>query len=305
MDQNKEIVVRDKGGKMKIKEQKELVLPVIMRENRPTNYSILIMNNRPDGLPDGVHCGAWQDAETGKVWKSLYGRPFINAEVIVRTQEDEFLAEFADLFYFPKNWEVKQSNNLSWLVRDEAITLAPEEYKDLDNETILDIEQVIYKVNDRGWAINDYIALLIDKKTYNLFIGDLSCAYPDKEADDWIYIEKFFNLCLRENLVKLRNNASHVLHELRYETIMHKTRGEAKEIPHEELMQYKHIYASFNRPISGNWANLEGTLYRHCEPSWGQGHTEPWTWVVTKEPLGDSQVKSYELQWGWSDHKIR
>jgi hypothetical protein len=289
-----------------MKEQTENVLPVSMRENKPTMNSIRILSDRPDGLPDGVHCGAFQDCETGKVWKSLYGRPYINADVIVRTQEDEFLNEFSDLYYFPKNWEVKQSNNLSWLVRDEAITLTPEEYKDLDNDTILRIEQAIYKVNDRGWAINDYITLLIDKKSYNLFIGDLSCAHPSKECDDWIYIEKFFNLCLREHLVKLRNNASHVLHELRYNTIMYKTTGIAKEISHEELMQYKHVYASFNRPINSLWASLEGALYRHeSEPSWGQGQMIPWTWVITKEPLNNIQVQQYELKWGWSDRRIR
>lgn len=262
------------------------------------------MSDRPDGLPDGVHCGAWQDCETGKVWKSLYGRPYINADVIVRTFEDEFLNEFSDLYYFPKNWEIKQSNNLCWLVRDEAITLTPEEYKNLDNDTILGIEQAIYKVNARGWAINDYITLLIDKKSYNLFIGDLSCAHTDLQADDYIYIERFFNLCLRENLVKLRSNASHVLHELRYNTIMYKTTGASRELTHDELMEYKHVYASFNRPINSLWASLEGALYRHeSEPSWGQGQMVPWSWVITKEPLSESQVNSYELRWGWSDRK--
>lgn len=287
-------------------EQKELTLPAEMRENKPTIHSIKINNNRPDGLPDGVHCGAWKDIDTGKVWKLLYGRPYINSDYIVRTQEDEFLAKFADIPFFPKNWEIKYSNHLWWLVRDEAITLDPEEYKDIDNDTILKIEQVIYKVNAAGWAINDYITLLVDKMSYNLFIGDLSCAHPSTECDDWDYIEKFFKLCLRDNLVKLRSNARHVLHELRYESILYKTKGTPREYTHDELMEYKHVYASFNRPISGLWASLGDALYKHeREPSWGQGTMTPWSWVITKEPLSDDQEKRYELKWGWSDRKTR
>jgi hypothetical protein len=286
-----------------MKEQTEKVLPLSYRDNKPRIHAIRINSNRSNGLPNGVHCGAWYDMDTKKVWKSLYGRPYINADVIVRTHEDEFLNEFADLFYSPRNWEVKASNHLWWLVRDEAITLSENEYKDIDNDSILGIEQAIYKVNARGWSINDYITLLIDKSTYNLFIGDLSTACKDPQADDWNYIERFFKLCGRERFITLRNNARGILHNLRYNTILFGK--DEKELPLEALMQYKHVYASFNRPISGLWASLpKDTLYRHEEhPNWSSESMTPWTWVVTKEPLSDEKIKSYELQWGWSDRR--
>lgn len=72
---------------MKVKVQTEKVLPVFMRDNKPRIHAIPIIHYRPDGLPDGVHCGAWLDVDTRKVWKLLYGRPYVNADVIVRKFE--------------------------------------------------------------------------------------------------------------------------------------------------------------------------------------------------------------------------
>jgi hypothetical protein len=276
---------------MKVKVQTEKVLPVFMRDNKPRIHAIPIIHYRPDGLPDGVHCGAWLDVDTRKVWKLLYGRPYVNADVIVRTHEDEFLSEFADQPYFPKNWEVIQSNNLWWLVRDEAESIAENEYKDIDNESILEIEQAILKVNRAGWAIDDYITLLIDKKDYHLFIADLSTACKDPQADDGWRIEQFLKLCKRDHILKLRNNARTVLHNLHY--------SHENIADYEKNKTYKHVYASFNRPINGLWASLGDAIYKHEDQPNRESMT-PWSWVITKEPLINTQVKSYELTWGWS-----
>lgn len=276
----------------KVKEQTEKELPVSMRENKPRVHAVCINRSRPDGLPDGIHCGAWLDVDTRKVWKSLYGRPWINADWIVRTQEDEFLEKFAGQPYFPRNWEVKPSNGLWWLVRDEAITFNESEYRDLDNETILDVEQAIMKVNSEGWAINDYITLLIDKGSYEYFIGDLSCAHPDKEADDWLHIERFFRICGREHLNVLRSNARTIIHELYFNPEWREKYQNGKE--------YRHVYASFNRPVSGLWASLGDALYVQEDKLGGEGEMIPFTWIITREPLDKDTIYRYELKWGWS-----
>lgn len=288
---------------MKVEEQTAKVLPVSMRENKPRIHTIRINRNRPDGLPDGVHCGVWLNLDDKTVWKCLYGRPFINSDVIVRTQEDKFLNEFADLPYFPRNWKVEQANHLWWLVRHEAYYFDAEDYKDIDDGTILEIEQTIYKVNSRGWSIGDYITLLIDQNDYHIFIADLSTACQDTQADDWDYIEKFFKLCKRERFVTLRNNARTILHDLHYNTLLFNKDGYAlNDEQLKKVREFKHVYASFNRPISSIWASLGKVIYKH-EAFANWENMIPWTWIITDEPLSDEKINNYELRWGWSSRK--
>lgn len=283
----------------KIKEQTQKVLPVYMRENKPRIHAIPIIHQRPDGLPDGVHCGAWLDVDTNKVWKLLYGRPYANAEVIVRTDEDKFLAKFANTPYFPKNWEVLPANHLWWLVRPKVEVLAVEDYASLPTEIVLSIEQTILEVNKQSWAINDYITLAFDHSISEYMILDLSTAGQDSQADDYFRIEQFLKLCKREHILTLRNNARTVLHNLRYGTLLFDKHGQ--ELERDAALTYKHIYASFNRPISAIWASIPDAIYMHEEhPYWGDGKMTPWTWVITKEPLNEEKIYSYELRWGWS-----
>lgn len=284
---------------MKLKEQTEKVLPVFMRENKPRIHAISIIRNRPDGLPDGVHCGAWLDVDTNKVWKLLYGRPYANADVIVRTHEDEFLTKFADTPYFPKNWEVLPSNNLWWLVRPKVEVFADEDYASLPNDTLLNIEKAILEVNRKGWALNDYITLAFDHSIGEYMILDLSTACEDPQADDWFRIEQLFTLCKREHILKLRSNARTVLHNLRYGTLLFDKHGQ--QLERDAALQYKHVYASFNRPMSAIWATLPDAMYIQEEHAyWEEGKMIPWTWIVTKEPLTEEKIYSYELRWGWS-----
>ncbi len=275
--------------------------PISYRERKPRIHTIRIMNERPDGLPDGVHCGAWLDIPTKEVWKSLYGRPYVNAEHIYRTREVEFLAIFADKQLFPKNWRVERSNNLEWLVRKEAFVLKKNDYETLENKTLLIVEQTVRKVNEQGWALNDYITLLIDKETGLFFIGDLSTVNQDTHADDELYITRFFELCNKKNLIKLRENGKHILHELHYSYLIDTKPITIDNYLPPNIEEYKHIYASFNRPINGLWASLPNVIYKHeSAPNWSHDVMIPWTWVISKEPLPDDKIYSYELTWAWS-----
>lgn len=270
------------------------------REYKPRVHAMQIVASRPDGLPDGVHCGAWLDLETDTVWKLLYGRPFINADYLYRTKEDTFLSLFKHLPFLPMNWEVKASNHLWWLVRDKAIKLQPDEYKHLDNARLLEIEKTIRKVNSEGWALNDYITLLFDQKVGEYFIADASTACPDSHADDTFHIERFFNLCGREHLNQLRKNARTQLHNLRYGK--DQNLQEFIDFKGYDKSSYKHVYASYSRPISPLWASLPAsTCFKHEDyPGRKDGEFTPFTWVITQEELPDEKVKSYELTWGWS-----
>lgn len=280
--------------------QTEKVLPVSMRENKPRIHAVLIHNTRPDGLPDGVHCGAWLDVPTQEVWKSLYGRPYVNAEHIVRTDEDVFLEKFKDLPFIPKNWRVEHSNHLWWLVRPKVEILAPEDYLTLDTEIILEIEQVIRKVNAAKWAVNDYITLGFDFKLGTYMIMDFSTAHEDPQADDWYLLERFFRLCKHENIINLRSHARTQLHNLCYGN--DQNLQSFLDFKGYDKYSYKHVYASCSRPMSPMWASLPAsTCYKHEDcPGWKDGEFTPFTWIITQEPLPDEKIKSYELTWGWS-----
>ena len=267
-------------------------LPLETRNIKPHKDAEKLGNGyRADGLPDGVHTGGVYRLND-EIWKPLDGRPYMNADFVCPTLEAEFLEAMSDLPSFPKNWRVEIANGRKWLVRKEAIVLDEKDYRDLAKDIILQIEQDVMECNRRGWEVNDAFQIAFDKESYQYFILDCSsaqrmtgsCAYAANEFDR---IMRFFRLCGYESLVKLRQNARSLLSPLEF----------GEKHPEARDGNYKHVYASFNRPFSLMWARLDqDVILEHQRRSDGVPHT----WVVTQERLPESKMYDYELTWAYS-----
>lgn len=265
-------------------------LPLSIRDVGPDDGAIRLTGTRPDGLPDGFHTGgAWLLGN--EVYKPLDGRPYANCEFHYPTREAEVLELMAGQTLFPRNWRIEERNGRRFLVRKKAM-LIPDEipYDYLKTEQVLLVEQGIRNLNRNHWEINDTISLAMDSDTYELFILDMSAAQEMNgqgcyAADDEWRIREFFKLCKAERILKLREHASHIL---------------TAALWGMKHPNHRHVYASFNRPISGIWASLpKDTEYIHQErANWEE--MIPWTWIITTAPLPDEKIKSYELVWGWS-----
>lgn len=261
--------------------------PLSIRDVAPHPEAVRLTGTNPDGTPNGFHTGGawlWND----EVWKPLDGRPFANCEHHYSTQEDEVLELMADKPLFPRNWRVAEANGRRFLVRQKAHIV--EDFTDLDDKQVLQVEQAVRFLNAAGWEIGDPITLALDPKTYRLFIVDLSNAHPRTgtgafAADDSWRIESFFKMAGREWFAKFRRNAHEAACGLEF---------------FEQLKRgYAHTYASFNRPIDGGWASIDDVLYIHTEKAnWPEA--KPHTWVISKSPLDDETLRRYELRWGWS-----
>lgn len=267
-------------------------LPLETRSIKPHKNAEKLKNGyRVDGLPDGVHTGGvyrWQ----GEIWKPLDGKPYANADFVCATLEAKFLVEMQDLPSFPKNWRGEISNGRKWLVRKEAIILDEKDYRNLDKDVILQIEQDVIEANLRGWEINDAFQIAFDKDLYIYFILDCSSAHKMSgtgayAANEFDRIMRFFKLCGYESLAKLRQNARHLLSPLEF----------CEKHPEAWDGDYKHVYASFNRPLSLIWARFDcDVITEHQNRDAGV----PFTWIVTQEPLPESKLYDYELTWAYS-----
>jgi hypothetical protein len=268
----------------------ETALPLSIRDTPPHPDAVRMTGVRPDGLPDGVHTGgAWEFQ--GEIWKPLDGRPYANCENHYPTREAEVLELMAGKPLFPRNWRIEERNGRRFLVRKRAF-LIPDAvpYSELSLDQVLFVEQAVRDLNRAKWEIGDLISLAVDPDTYDLFFLDLSAAHPQDgqgcyRADEEWRIREFFKLCGADRLSKLRNHARHVL---------------LNDLWMLEHPEHRHVYASFNRPISGLWASIPGDPeYIHNQyADWTE--SIPHTWVITKEPLDQETMQRYELTWGWS-----
>lgn len=261
--------------------------PLSIRDVSPHPEAIRLTGINPDGTPNGFHTGgAW--LINGEVWKSLDGRPFANCPNHYSTEEDVVLEEMADRPLFPRNWRVEEVNGRRFLVRKEAHVI--DDFSDLDEREILKVEQAVRTLNATGWEVGDPITLAKERKSYQLFILDLSNAHKMKGSgafaanEEW-RIHKLFEQANLHWYVNLRTHARHVLTNIDF--FERKRDG------------YIHVYASFNRPIDGMWASIPNALYIHTEKAnWLEGM--PHTWVVCKSLLDNEIIRRYELRWGWS-----
>jgi hypothetical protein len=259
--------------------------PLSIRDVAPCEGAERLTGTRPDGLPDGVHTGgAWLVG--GLVYKPLDGRPYMNAECHIATQEAECLEAMAGRDLFPRNWWIEERNGRRFLVRRKAYILEP---GDMDKDMLLRVERAVRGMNAAGWEMGDAISIGLDPKTYEYFIVDLSSAHRMTgkgawAANDWTHIRRLFEAAGADWLLLFRQNARNVTHSAEW-TLEH--------------YGYEHVYASFPRPISLMWASLGDVLLVHTErANWGKAI--PHTWVVSREPLDEDMLRRYELTWGWS-----
>lgn len=268
-------------------------LPLETRNIKPHKDAEKLGNTyRADGLQDGVHTGGvyrWQS----EIWKPLDGRPYMNADFVCPTLEAEFLEAMQDLASFPKNWRVEIANGRKWLVRPEVMVLSEKDCQHLSRDVVLQIEQDVMECNRRGWEVNDAFQVAFDRNTYQYFILDCSSAQKMSgkgayAANEFDRIMRFFKLCGLDSLVELRQNARHLLSPLEF----------CDKHPEAMNGDYKHVYASFNRPFSLMWASLgQDCILEHQKRD---GNRVPHTWIVTQEPLPDDKVFAYELTWAYS-----
>jgi hypothetical protein len=267
-------------------------LPLSIRDVPPHPDAVRLTGKRPDGLPDGVHTGGawlWND----EVYKPLDGRPYANCEYHYPTHEAECLEDMAGQPGFPRNWRIEEVNGRRFLVRPKCMTVPLDiDYRSLNKEHLLYIENAVRLLNRAGWEINDPISLAVDPDHYKPFILDLSAAQKLPNvgccvADDSNRIERLFEDCGADLLVKLRRNARKIVATCKWLI---------------EHPRHRHVYGSFSRPIDGLWASIpHNPQFVHAEPG-AANWTEciPHTWVVTVEPLDDNTINHYELRWGWS-----
>jgi len=271
----------------------DVKLPLSIRDVSPSPDAVRLTGKSPNGLPSGVHTGgAWLWA--GEVWKPLDGRPYANSPNHYSTREAEVLELMAGKPLFPRNWRVEERNGRRFLIRKKAYIIPDDfDYKDVFTSTdkVLMVEAAVRELNRNKWEIGDDIALAVDPDTYELFLYDLSVAHLQDgqgcyRADEEWRIRNFFKACGAERLLKLRQNAFHVVSSIDF--IMERGGG------------FCHVYASFNRPVSPIWADIPGEP-KFVHNDWADwAESIPHTWIVVKEPLPDEILKRYELRWGWS-----
>ena len=175
------------------------LLPLSIRDVSPGDGATRYTGTRPDGLSDGVHTGGVWLYE-GAIWKPLDGRPWMNCDYHIPTQEAEFLEIFADRPFFPRNCRVEERNGRRFLVRPVAKICDP---KDIDDTTLLALVDAVREVNEAEWEIGDLLQLgniggrlfVVDLSTVHIQRG--ACAYA---ADDTPYLQRFFTLAGREAL---------------------------------------------------------------------------------------------------------
>jgi len=259
-----------------------------IRDVAPGDSAVRLTGTRADGLPDGIHTGgAW--LFEGEVWKPLDGRPYMNAQCHVPTEEAECLAEVeGDLF--PRNWRVEERNGRRFLVRPEASVVGSAcDWTDIPEALALRVEAAIYRMNALGWELGDEITLARARGEW--FVVDLSAAHrvaAPWTADDRTQVARFLTRCGMGWLVKVRDRARHAL------SIANQARLLAGGGD-----RFLHIYASFNRPMSPAWARFPVEVeYVHNERAdWGEAI--PWTWVLSSDPIPAEKLASYELRTGW------
>ena len=282
-------------------------LPLTIRDVPPVIGARRLTGVNPyNGLPSGVHTGgAWLVNDGGVEWvyKPLDARPYANAQAHWPTLEMECLQEMEGEFLFPKNWTFESLNGRKFIKRRKAHLIPGDDldWDYLSQNDLLDIEHGILTLNRKGWRVNDDICLALDWNDLlnSLFIYDLSNVsnvgrnltetQGQRKYADWQNVESLFKACKADWLVALRHGGRRAL----------RPGIEAME-DWTSMAFYKHVYASFNRPISLMWASLlpADAGFKHQMANWSDAI--PHTWIFTKEPLYDEVISRYELNWAWS-----
>lgn len=278
-------------------------LPIKIRSIAPGPDFSRLEADETNGLPDGLHTGgAWLSPDGSEVWKPLDGRPAVNADFHLPTQEAKCLEAMAGKPAFPRNWRVEEAGEVTvngvtytrrWLVRDKAI-LVPDDFPahKMSLDDVYEVEQGARAMDRARWSVGDHLSVAYDRRG-RVFILDLSCAYKVSVSDPPPMNEHRFRRWARamgfDVLVAIREHAEQLTTDL---SVIDEYGDE---------YWYARVYASRSRPITGFWADIDDAVYVHNDPD-GQvfNETGVWTWVITPEPLSESVVYDYELTWGWS-----
>lgn len=268
---------------------------ISIRDVPPHPEAVRLTGQRDDGLPDGIHTGgAW--LHNNMVYKPLDGRPWINADFHLSTDEEQCLTEMQGQPLFPKNWRIEQINGRRFLVREKAIIISKNgdiEPSQLSAKNLAEVESGIRALNENNWEINDPVSLGIDRD-HQLFLVDLSIAGKVSPiiqgADDYWRFERFCNLANAPAYPKLRQAGRHYL------SASWRTRPETHE----------HIYGSFNRPVSLMWAALLRDDQFYLEDAERNFEKRiPYTFICSVNPLPVGIIDQYELEWMWSPLKYK
>ncbi len=270
------------------------VYPLSIRDVPPdARFKRLEWQQSVGALPEGIHTGGvWYDPRPGldTIWKPLDGRPYVNADCHVETREEQTLELMKGQPGFPINWYINQANGRRWLVRKRAYTAPPADPRDIFRpEHALIIEQGMRELNARGWELNDHVNVAIDPDTYEPFILDLSTAAPQPVKhfcnDEWRW-ERWAESMGFKQIVAWRDAAQRVVDG----------REPLLDQYDPQNYEYRHVYASYNRPFSFAWADTVDAKLVHSSTLKHGVHT----WIVAKAPLDPEYCRRYELEYGWS-----
>jgi hypothetical protein len=268
--------------------------PLSIRDVSPGDGFTRFNGVRPDGMVDGFHTGGvWISPDGKEAWKPLDGRPNPNADCHIATHEAEVLEVMADQPGFPRNWRVEERNGRRFLVRRKVYVLGRDvDIKSLCASQVLVIEGAMRALNARCWELNDQITVGFDRDTDEPFLLDLSAAHYYRPAADWLWpdesliVKRWFEQVGATRIKKLRDDARSVV----------KDSFRARNPEDWPGREWRHVYASRSRPISGLWVSIPDAHYVESDyPS-----TDVFTWVVTPQPLDQAAIDRYELTWGWS-----
>lgn len=261
--------------------------------------------NNYRGIPDGYHTGGAYLSPDGKeVWKPLVGLwPTMDGFVADKTNEVECLQAGAGLKSFPANWRVEQAADKPWLVRPRAIVIknADDVRHNLDIHDILQIEQDIRALNQRGWAVHDDLS--IARWLNQRFVLDLSAAGTCKIGwdDDKDHVIRWLKGCV--NIPWL----AYIREEGRFLMDPFKSRWNGRwenDIAAflQEMRDYRHIYVSRSRPMDAMWAPRDWYYLPGTDKDMSEARVH--TWVITKEPIPPEKIYSYEMNWAWSPWEV-
>jgi hypothetical protein len=287
----KEDISMKKKTKPKKGEEQVERLPLTLGDVAPgegfTRLSIPAREGRHTG-------GPFLSPDGSEVWKPLDGRPYPNAGYRVATQEDVVLELMAGTIGFPRNWRVQQAYGRRFLVRKLARVI-PETFEVVcvTKAHVLQIEQALRLLNAKYWTIGDLLKVAIDPETQEPFVLDLSIAYPMgsptasppyKADDSWVFERWAKEVVGHSQIVKLRGDARHVVHQIRW----------VREHGHRHWW----VYGSSDDVMDERWPGtaIPNAIY---VPADKQG-TGMYSWVVVPAQLSNALVSYYHLVWGWA-----
>ncbi len=270
-------------------------LDLRIRDVPPHEDATRLTGQHANGQPDGVHTGGpfrWQN----EIWKPLDGRPYANYSFHYPTRELDALTALAGFAFVPKHWRHEYRNGRHWIVRPYAhLVGGPKlDWTWLTLDKVLALEQAILAIGRAGWELHEEPSLAFNPapKWYDLYQIDFSNATNScgnvRYNDDHDRFLTWLPYAGHQRLATLRGTGKQVMMDIWIKDIK------------AEHMRWRHVYASFYRPLDYCWLRMDQPYHLvDCpQPSWQ--HTHPHTWLLTETPLPPETVTRFELEHAWS-----